>query len=196
MRQALVTVVPPKPKRLGTWRITWFLAETPVATHSVRAISEKQFLRSLRVTSTRFVLQTKRGALKVEKYLPDLKGFVRAGPCFVVCSSEEGMVGRCTLQVRTHGKAAGDAPLVQEQDLLLTDGPCPFVPGTLDVGEMGKVKKFELRCGRTVLGCLAPEAVPTATFNQEGGFVAPPTFEWSANAEEQLQGRLGKLLGP
>ena len=80
-RHALISVVPPKPKRMGTWHITWYLGERPLANHTLRAISQKQFLRSLRVASTRFVLQNERGDLKIERFLPDFKGVARAGPC-------------------------------------------------------------------------------------------------------------------
>ena len=57
-----------RPRRMGTWQITWYLGEKPLATHTIKAISQKQFLRSLHVTGTRFVLQNKRGAFKVEKF--------------------------------------------------------------------------------------------------------------------------------
>jgi hypothetical protein len=194
-RQALVSVVPPKPKRMGTWHITWFLGERPLATQIVNAISQKRFLRSLRVSSTRFVLQHKNGNLRVERFLPDFKGVARVGPCFLVSSSETGMAGWCTLQVRAHVKGSVEPPLLQEQEVLITDGPQPFVPGTLDVGELEQVKHFELRSGRDVLGTLPLSPVPTAAFTQEGGFIAPDNFEWSPTAEEQLKDRLGKLLG-
>jgi hypothetical protein len=195
-RQALVSVVPSKPKRMGTWHLTWFLGDRPLATHTLRAISQKQFLRSLRIASTRFVLQTTRGDLKIERFLPDFKGIARVGPCFMVCSSEPGMAGWCTLQVCARVEGAIQPPLLQEQEVLITDGPLPFVPGTLEVDDLDEVKHFELRCGRHILGTLPLSPVPTAAFTQEGGFVAPDTFEWSPTAEEQLQERLGKLMEP
>jgi hypothetical protein len=195
-RQALVAVVPPRPKRMGTWHLTWHLGEKTLATHTLKAISQRQFLRSLRIASTRFVLQTNRGDLKIERFLPDFKGVARVGPCFLVCSSETGMAGWCTLQIRAHVKGAALPPLLQEQEVLVTDGPLPFMPGTLEVDDLEEVKHFELRCGRNVLGTLPLSPVPTAAFTQEGGFVAPDTFEWSPTAEEQLQERLRKLIEP
>ena len=195
-RQALVSVVPPKPRRMGTWRVTWYLGDTPLETHALKAISQKQFLRSLRVSSTRFVLQTQRGGFKVERFLPDFKGVARVGPCFLVSSNEIGMAGWCTLQVRAQMKGAAQPPILQEQEVLITDGPLPFMPGTLEVRDLEKIRHFELRCATGVLGTLPLSPVPTAAFTKEGGFVAPDTFEWSPSAEEQLQERLGKLLGP
>ena len=40
-----------------------------------------------------------------------------------------------------------------------------------------------------------PEPPPGAAFNAEGGFAPLDDFLWSAAAEEQLDERLGKLLG-
>lgn len=195
-RQALISVNPPKPKRMGTWQITWFLGERPVTTHAVKAISQKQFLRSLRVTSTRFVLQNSVGAIKVERFMPEFQGVARVGPCFLVASNETGMAGWCTLQARAHMKDGSPALVLEEQRCLITDGPFPFVPGTVDVADLEHIKHFELRCGRAVLGTLPLVPVPTAAFTSEGGFLAPDNFEWSPTAEDQLQERLGKLLGP
>jgi hypothetical protein len=195
-RQALVVAVFPKPKRGGTWHVTWQLGDRPLATHSLKAIAQRQFVRSLRVCSTRFVVQNKRGALKMERFLLDFKGIARVGPCFLVSSSETGMAGWCTLQVRAHLKGAGEPILLQEQEVLVSDGPVPFISGTLEVDELDKVKHFDLCCGRTILGTLPLSPVPTAAFTQEGGFVAPDTFEWTGAAEEQLQQRLGRLLDP
>ena len=193
--QALVALSLPRPRRMGTWQITWYLGEKPLASHTIKAISQKQFQRSLHVTGTRFVLQNKRGAFKVEKFVPDLKGYVRIAPCFYVASSERGMAGKCILQVRAQLKDSAASLLLGEQEILLTDGPCPFVPGTLEIGALNNVKLFELRCGRTLLANLSPSPVPTAAFTTEGGFAPASPFEWSPSADEQLQERLGKLLG-
>src|SRR5581483_5217869 len=57
-RQAVVTAVPPKfPRRIGAWKV----ADQPLAAQRVRAISQKAFLRSLRVSDTRFLVETKEG---------------------------------------------------------------------------------------------------------------------------------------
>lgn len=195
-RQALVTVVPPKPKRLGTWQINWHLGELPLAAHTLRAISLKHFLRSLRVCQARFVLQDKRGQISIDRHLTTRKDVARVGPCFFITSSEPGMAGWCKLQVRAHVKGAIRPPLLEEQDVLITDGPHPFAPGTIAVDELDGVTHFELRTGRIVLGTLPLSPVPSALFTQEGGFVAPDTFDWSPTAEEQLREKLGKLLEP
>jgi hypothetical protein len=192
--QALVTVVPPKPRRMGTWQVTWYLGEKLLASQTIKAISQRQFVRSLRVVSTRFVLKSKKGDIKVAKYLPDLKGLESVGPCFLVASSETGMAGWCKLQIAVQVKGTLKAPPFEAQEVLITDGPLPFVPGTLDVGELDRLKQFELRCGRELLGKLYLSPVPAASFTQEGGFSSPESFEWTPAAEDQLQERLSKLL--
>ena len=97
--------------------------------------------------------------------------------------------------IRAQGFVERAVRLLQEQEILITDGPYHFMAGTVEAGELRQVKHFELCCGRHILGTLPLAPVPTAAFTQEGGFVAPDAFEWSPTAEEQLRERLGKLLG-
>jgi len=78
---------------------------------------------------------------------------------------------------------------------LITDGPAPFAPGTIDVADLSGVTGFELRLKDKVLGILPLTPAPTATFSNEGGFKPPADFHWSAAAEDQLKERLGRLLG-
>jgi hypothetical protein len=86
-------------------------------------------------------------------------------------------------------------PLLLEQEVLITDGPAPFAPGTLDVAELSGVTGFELRLKDKVLGVLPMTSAPTATFTSEGGFKPATDFHWSPAAEDQLKERLAKLLG-
>lgn len=196
-RQAMVTVVPRKPRRIGTWTATWMLGEIPLATQRIRAISRQHFYRSLRVSETRFVVQGKGGEMTVARQLPTLEGADRVGPCFLVSSREPGMAGLCPLQVRAQVAGAVQPPLLQEQDVLITDGPTPVMPGTLDAADLGQVNGFELRIKSTTLGVLPLSPAPTATFTSEGGYKAPGEFLWSAAAEDQLNERLGRLMeGP
>jgi hypothetical protein len=193
-RQALLSVTLPRPRRMGAWLATWMLGDAPLAQQRIRGISKSQFQRSLRVTDTRFVVQSGRGELSLTRRLPGItKG--RLGPCFLVSSREPGMAGLCPLQVRAQVEGAVQPPLILEQDVLITDGPAPFAPGTMDVADLDGVVGFELRLKDRVLGTLPLTPAPTATFSSEGGFAPPPDFHWSAAAEDQLKERLGKLLG-
>ncbi len=79
-RQALISVVLPKPKRMGTWQITWFLGDRPLASHGVKGISPKQFLRSLRVSSTRFVLQSCAASSRSNASSPTSRELPVSGP--------------------------------------------------------------------------------------------------------------------
>ncbi|MBI3410048.1 MAG: hypothetical protein HY040_17035 [Planctomycetes bacterium] len=193
-RQALVSASFPRPRRLGAWEIVWLADDMPLATHKIRAISKTQFQRSLRLASTRFVVQDGKGVLRMERILSEGKNICRAGPCFLISSTEQGMAGVCAFEVRALVKGAVQPPLLQEQEVLISDGPVPFVPGTLDMAELEQVRQFELRLGKQVLGVLPLAPASSATFNSEGGFVPADPFAWSPAAEEQLREKLGSLL--
>lgn len=194
-RQALVSVMPPRPRRTGTWVVQWLLNDQVLASLKVRAITKKQFLRSLRVSTTRFVVQPAKGEMHVVRILPDLNQLDRIGPCFLVSSSEPGMAGLASLRVRAKVDATAQAPVLQEQEVLVTDGPLPLFPGTLAVAELAGVKHFYLESPEGTIGILPLAPVPSAAFTSEGGFRPAEEFAWSPAAEEQLNERLGRLLG-
>ena len=197
-RQALVTVVPRRfPRRIGTWTATWMVADIPLATQRVRAISQRLFERSLRMFDTRFIVQPPSGEVTLSRHLPAATEKTRVGPCFLVASNEVGMAGLCTLQARAQVPGAVQNPLLLEQEVLITDGPTMFAPGTLDGADLAQVAGFELRLKNRVLGTLPLCPAPAATFTPEGGYKAPEDFNWSAAAEEELTERLTRLLeGP
>jgi hypothetical protein len=150
----------------------------------------------LRVSDTRFVVETKEG-VSLRRQLPPPGEAVRVGPCFLVSSREPGMAGVCELQVHAQVPGAVQPPLLLEQSLLVTDGPTLFAPGTVDAADLQSVTTFELRQKSEVLGLLSLCPVPMASFTGEGGFKAPTDFAWTPTAEEELSERLSKLLdGP
>jgi len=194
-KQALVTVAPRKfPRRIGTWLATWTLDDHPLMTQRIRAISKQHFLRSLRISETRFVLQSAKGEVTLARQLAGLEGIARVGPCFLVSSREQGMAGLCHLQVRAQVAGALQPPLLVEQEVLITDGPSPFAPGTLDVADLAQVSGFEIRQRGKALGMLPLAPAPTAAFSSEGSFKAAGDFTWSPAAEDQLNERLTRLL--
>src|SRR5207245_8506779 len=102
-------------------------------------ISQRHFRRSLRVSDTRFVAQWQKRGVQLTRHLPPQDGMARLGPCFLVCSREPGMAGVCTLQVRTQvAGSIAHPPLLLEEEVLITDGPTMFAPGTVDVSDLGK----------------------------------------------------------
>ncbi len=194
-RHALVTVAPRRfPRRIGSWLVTWLLADQPLATHRIRAISTRMFQRSLRVTDSRFVLRWPKGNVTLARQVPPNEKPARVGPCFLVSSREPGMAGLCQLQVHAQVPGALQPPLLMEAEALITDGPKEFAPGTLDMADMGQLSAFELRLKGQTLGVLSLCPAPTATFSSEGGFKPPHDFAWSAAAEEELTDRLNRLL--
>jgi hypothetical protein len=193
-RQALITIVPRRfPRRIGAWLATWVLGDRPLATHPIRAISQSHFRRSLRVSDTRFVLQRDKQCVNLTRHVPPLVGINRVGPCFLVSSKEPGMAGICQLQVRTQVPGAVQPPLLVEEEVLITDGPTMFAPGTVVAGDLGQVTAFELRAKGKQLGTLSLSPAPAATFTNEGGFKSCHEFPWSAAAEDELTDRLARL---
>jgi hypothetical protein len=194
-RQALVAIVPRHfPRRIGTWIATWILADRPLATQRVRAISQRHFQRSLRVSDTRFVFQPIKGKVSVARQMPPVEELTRLGPCFLVSSAEPGMAGFCQLQVRVQVAGAVQSPVILEQKALITDGPTMVAPGTVDVVDLGQVSSFELQLMGRTLGTLSTSPIPVASFTGEGGFKPAADFAWSNAADDELNERLTRLL--
>lgn len=194
-RQALLAVVPKRLlRRIGEWTVTWLAGDRPLGSQRVRAIGQRTFHRSLRVSDTRFVIQTAAGEMKVTRQLPPLDQITRAGPCFLVRSKEPGMAGICTLQTRAQVEHSSQAPQLQEQEVLVTDGPTVVAPGTLGGNDLGRVAAFELKLKGESLGMVPMTPVPAATFTSEGGFKAPTDFSWTVGADEELNDRLARLI--
>jgi hypothetical protein len=195
-RQALVALAPQRfPRRMGTWVATWMLGDQPLATQRIRAISQRHFLRSLRVSDTRFVTQSEKEGISLRRQTGPLEGLTRLGPCFLVSSREVGMAGLCRLQIRAQVAGTVQPPLLWEQEVLVTDGPTMVAPGTMAIADLSQVSSFELTLGGQTLGVLSTGPAPSATFNSEGGFQNPEEFPWSPAADEELNERLSRLLG-
>ena len=195
-KEALVSAVPRGyPRRIGTWTVTWMLGEQVLASKQVRAISQRLFQQSLRMSDTRFVVSAGGEEVRLQRQVPSLAEVRRLGPCFLVCSREAGMAGLCKLQVRAQLPSGLQSPILLEQTLLITDGPTLFAPGTVDVAELEQMSGFELRLNGSVLGSLSLRPIPRASFTSEGGFKSAGDFPWSSLAEEELNERLGKLMG-
>jgi len=194
-KQALISAHLPKiPRRAGEWTITWHVGDKPMGSQFVRAISRRQFLQSLRVSDTRFVVVDGKGQLSLRRQIPADNSITRAGPCFFVSSSEVGMAGRCALQVYAQVPSGPEPPALLQQELLVTDGPTPFAPGLVNIADLAQTSAFELRSKSRVLGILPLSPVPSARFNSEGGFTAAPEFPWTPSADEELTERLQRLI--
>jgi len=194
-REVLASASPRKvPRRLGAWSATWKVGDKVLGVSRAKGISQRTFAASLRVSDTRFVVETRTGS-HLSRQAPPHGEAQRVGPAFLIASREAGMAGLCDLRVVAQVAGAVAPPLLQEKTLLITDGPTLFAPGTLDAGELEQLISFELRLGKLLLGLLPLHPVPEATFNSEGGFKPPPAFAWSPLADDELTERLGKLMG-
>jgi hypothetical protein len=194
-RQALVAVVPRHfPRRIGAWTATWMLGELMLATQRLRAISQRHFQRSLRVSDARFMVLTAKEEVVLTRQLPPLAEIRWVRPCFLLSSRESGMAGLCQLQVRAQAAGTGQSPLSLDQEVLITDGPTWFAPGTEDGTALEQIGAFELRLKSQTLGVISLSPVPEASFTSEGGFKPPTDFTWSVAADDELNDRLGRLL--
>ena len=104
------------------------------------------------------------------------------------------MAGLCPLQVRTQVPGTVRPPLLVEEELLVTDGPTMFAPGTVDAADLQHVNAFELRTRGSPLGTLPLSPAPAAFFTSEGGFRTTFDFPWSGAAEDELNDRLARLV--
>jgi hypothetical protein len=194
-RQALVTITLPRlPRKIGTWLVTWLLGNYTLGAQQLRAISERAFRSSLRLSDTRFVIHSCKQGVVLARSLPLPKDTRRVGPCFLISSAEPGMAGLCSLQVRIHTREGSHSPLLAEEEILVTDGPTVFAPGTVDGGDLEQISSFEVHSKGGTLGQLSLTPAPAAAFTPEGGFYAPGDFAWSATADEELHERLSRLL--
>jgi hypothetical protein len=197
-RQALVSVVMPRPPRTGDWFFQWIVNDKVFAEQRLKTVNLTTLHRSLRVSATRFVVQYSDGRLVPARTLPSLEGVERIGPYFWVASLLPGLAGWVELEVRARPKEGleyGKSISLCRQRVLLTDGPTSVLAGTLDVESFRQIKHFELRCRNRLVGVLPLESAPTAVFTSEGGFTPTEDFDWSHASEEELQEKLKRLLG-
>jgi hypothetical protein len=105
------------------------------------------------------------------------------------------MAGMCEFQVHAQVPGGIQPPMLLEHSLLVTDAPTMFAPGTVDVADLAQVSAFELRMKSQTVGVLPLSPAPSASFNGEGAFQAPPDFIWTSAADEELTERLNRLMG-
>ncbi len=199
VRQTLVSAPLPKLRSTGAYRVSWHFGARLLHSTPFRVVSKKAFLRSLRISATRFVVEMENGTIQTLRALPAhdgqplLEGIRAVVPCFYLSSGEAGLAGLAAFTLRAL-KDDVVTTLGIENDLLVTDGPTPVVLGVVPAADLGRVTHFTLAVGDTILGNLPVLAAPKADFNAEGGFAPLDDFLWSPAAEEQLNDRLEKLL--
>ncbi|HMF28406.1 MAG TPA: hypothetical protein VKE42_06510, partial [Candidatus Cybelea sp.] len=74
MKQTLATAQLPKLTRIGVYEISWHLASRCLASLRIRVVAKRTFLRSLRVSATRFVLEKTDGTRQCVRALPGCHG--------------------------------------------------------------------------------------------------------------------------
>jgi len=194
-KQALITVAPARPPGgTGEWLVSWSVGGRPLASQRIKAITQRQFVRSLRLMDARFVLQSSDGRFSTTRTLPSAEQGHRVGPCFLICSREAGMAALCQPRVQALITGTGTPPVLLDQEVFISDGPTVIAPGTLDANDLAQVQLFQLSIKDRVLGELGVKPAPTAAFTSEGGFKPPPDYAWTAAAEAEMNERLARLL--
>jgi hypothetical protein len=194
-KQAIATVAAPRLMRCaGNLTVSGELADRTLACQRLKSLTKAEFLESLRISASRFVVQSADGKVHLAREMPPPGQVAGVGPCFLISSSHVGAAGHCPMTVRLqmdHGKPPIAMP---EQIHLVTDGPTPFVPGTLPMRELDGAIGFELFAGNRSLGCLPLTGMPVATFDAEGGFRNTGSYLWNEAAEDQLRDKLAALM--
>jgi hypothetical protein len=174
--------------------VQWIAAGRRLAGLPVRMVSRQTFEGSVYLIDSRFVYDHLNGGREFSSYLPGQDGITRLGPCFRLASRIPGVAGLCHLQVWTQPALPAQPPSVQEHEVLVTDGPAPFIPFTWEANDFRQLASVELCRQGQLLGSLPVFCTPVAKFCGEGGFADAPAFDWSAIAEHEMNGRLSKLM--
>ncbi|MBM3995478.1 MAG: hypothetical protein FJ303_15185 [Planctomycetes bacterium] len=200
LRQALTTVLLPKPRNVGNYEVSWHLRDKILLRVPFEIVSKKTLANSPRISATRFIVRHTDGTQQNVRALPTrdglliLDGISEVAPVFFVCSHKTGLAGIVPFALRI---LVGDllSTIGIDEKVLITDGPTPIVLGTVSADALSRTKHFSLASGTKTLGNLAVLPAPATDFTGEGGFEPTDDFVWTAAAEEQLNERLGKLLG-
>lgn len=198
-RATLTSVALPRTRGVDDYELSWQVMHRCIHKLRFRTVSKKTFLRSLRISATRFQVKTIDGTSQTVRVLPCrdgrllLDGIASIQPMFFVTSSETGVAGVAPFTLRALIDNTVTTVAMQD-DVLVTDGLRGMMLGTLPVNELHRVKHFTLVCGDTILGNLPLVPAPTAEFTGEGGFAPLDDFLWSPAADAELKDRLGKLL--
>ncbi|MBX7105206.1 MAG: hypothetical protein K1X57_14080 [Gemmataceae bacterium] len=190
-RQTLVQIDPrTRSRRGGPWTITWKAGDIALERHRFRWVPASYARRSLRVAGTRFVAKGTHGTV-IQRHAPAADEATEFGPCFLLALTEPGLAARFPLEVAPLGVNHA----AWTNDVVVTDGPTPVMPGRIPFPDAERVTGFELRVRGKLLASLPAHPAPAVRLTAEGGFEPPGEFPWNAAAEEELAARLGKLAG-
>jgi hypothetical protein len=192
-RRALLSAAPAGRPQPRGWSVRWCIDGRCLHEDAVRAVEPDEFHRSVYVVDAGYASQGAGGAPAFHAHLPARSGLRRVGPCFRLASRLGGAAGLCPLELRVLYKDPARPPGVWRQEVLITDGPSPFLPLLLSAAEFELVASFELLHDGRTAGSL-PGCVPVVRFNSEGGFTELAEFDWTPVTEEDLNERLRGLM--
>jgi hypothetical protein len=193
-RRAFLSAAPAgRPAAGGAWQVRWRVGGVCLAEETVRVLDPDAFRQSVHLVDAGYCSQGAGEHPAFRPHLPPRGSLRRVGPCFRLASRHSGAAGLCPLELRVFYKDSGRAPAVWRQEVLITDGPSPFMPLLLSVAEFEKVASFELLLEGRPAGTL-PGCVPVVRFTSEGGFTELADLDWTPVTEDDLNERLQNLM--
>ncbi len=193
-QRAVLSVIPPRhPLWFGKSVVRWSVADRPLGEAELRVISPEAFRQSLYLVESRCLPGGKRPLGEAAPRSPTKEDSPGLRPCFLVASREPGVAGLAPLEIRARFRHSASRPVLLHGDVLVTDGPSPCLPDQTFDDEQ-PVAAFELFSEGELLGIHMVNPAPAATFTTEGGFQGPEEYTWTRHTEEELMGRLQKLM--
>jgi|GEM_PF-1478757 len=197
-RQALVTVqCPVRPCRLGSWKVEWRLLQKTLASCDLEVRSMRSLHRYVELVESYFLCSEEKGnRIRLERRLPKQLSCSRVGPCFLLRSRETGFPFLMRVEVFATPRDGGDPVRLASEEILISDAPTAYVPGTLAVHDLSDLACFELRSNGYTISHLPISPVPSAKINAEGAIESVPEDgrSWSRSDEEELNERLKRLM--
>jgi hypothetical protein len=197
-QRAVVTVCcPVRPRQKGHWTIEWrVLRNKTLRRCSLEVRAMRSLHHLINFLGGEFVWwDDKTNQLKrIGKQPPKQLTHGRIGPCFLLRSRETGLAFVASVEVYATCEDGLGPRLLKKDEVVITDAPTPYIPGTIAASDFHKVVSFELRVGDRTIGHLPLHPIPSAKINSEGAFQeAPDDIPWSPALDEELRERLRRL---
>ena len=104
------------------------------------------------------------------------------------------MAALCRLKIGMQYQDPTVSQEYQEINVLITDLPLFSARVPFRSSAFREIKTLEVFTEDQLIGTATPNQIPAAAFTSEGGFRGPDDFEWNIYVEEELHGKLSRLL--
>nr|BAL55979.1 hypothetical protein HGMM_F33C03C22 [uncultured Planctomycetota bacterium] len=133
--------------------------------------------------------------IEIDKQLLKTLSHGRVCPYFRLRSKQPGLSFAAPIEVYVICRGSAEPRLLASEEIVITDAPTVYVPGTIAASDVRQIIAFELRHAGHSIGHLSLCPVPVAKINSEGAFqAAPEDLPWSPAYDEELRERLDRLM--